>query len=46
MVHPHGEGQYRGVPIWRKQNMKYGEKVKPQKDKQKRNQKDKSRNKS
>ncbi|NDK54412.1 hypothetical protein [Pontibacter fetidus] len=46
MVHPHGEGIYRGVPIWKKQNMKYGEKVKINKEKQKRNEKDKSQNKN
>ncbi|MBB6610223.1 hypothetical protein H7F15_04155 [Pontibacter sp. Tf4] len=46
MVHPHGEGEYRGVPIWKKQNMKYGEKIKPKKDKDKKNEKDRSKNKS
>lgn len=46
MVHPHGEGEYRGVPIWRKQNLKYGEQVKSKKEKHKKNEKDKSKNKS
>ncbi len=46
MVHPHGEGEYRGVPLWRKQNLKYGEKTKHKKDKEKKNEKDKSKNKN
>lgn len=46
MVHPHGEGEYRGVPIWKKQNLKYGEKLPRQKTKQVKNEKDKSKNKN
>ena len=45
MVHTHGEGVYRGVPFWKKQNLKYGEKVKHKKDKEGKNEKDKSKNK-
>jgi hypothetical protein len=45
MVHTHGEGEYRGVPFWKKQNMKYGEKM-PKQKKQPKNEKDKSKNKS
>ncbi|MER2999429.1 hypothetical protein [Pontibacter populi] len=45
MVHPHGEGEYRGVPIWKKQNMKYGEKM-PKQKKRPKNEKDKSKNKN
>ncbi|MEJ8756530.1 hypothetical protein WG947_05955 [Pontibacter sp. H259] len=46
MVHTHGEGVYRGVPFWRKQNLKYGEQVKHKKDKEGKNKRDKSKNKS
>ncbi len=45
MVHPHGNGEYRGVPIWKKQNMKYGEKM-PKKKVEKKNEKDRSKNKN
>jgi len=27
MVHAHGEGEFRGQPIWKKQNPKMGEKL-------------------
>jgi hypothetical protein len=46
MVHTHGEGVYRGVPFWKKQHLKYGEKVPKQEIKKKKNEKDKSKNKS
>ena len=46
MVHPHGEGEYRGVPIWKKQNLKYGEKAPVNKEQRKIKTNDKSKNKN
>ncbi|SFU43240.1 hypothetical protein [Pontibacter akesuensis] len=46
MVHPHGEGEYRGRPFWKKQNPKMGQDL-DKTSKEKANRKsDKSRNKN
>ncbi|WP_345157263.1 hypothetical protein [Pontibacter saemangeumensis] len=45
MVHPHGEQEYRGRPIWKKQNPKMGEKLDKTSQETSPNRRDKSRNK-
>ncbi|WP_242928139.1 hypothetical protein [Pontibacter vulgaris] len=45
MLHRHGEQEFRGVPIYKKQNMKMGEKLPKQKGEKVVRKNDKSRNK-
>ncbi|RDV16310.1 hypothetical protein DXT99_03635 [Pontibacter diazotrophicus] len=46
MVHPHGEQDYRGQPIWKKQNPKMGQKLPKTSKETVPNRKDNSRNKN
>lgn len=46
MVHPHGEQEFRGQPIWKKQHPKMGEKLPKTSQEKVPNRNDKSRNKN